>query len=167
MLLRHAKSDWNAGSDSDHARPLNPRGRSASKTIGEFLRSIDQLPNQVICSTAVRTRETLTRLATAADWSPSVDHTDDLYDATVGDVLQTVQRVDGDPERLMLVGHEPTSSSLAAWLTGGSRLRFPTAALIRIDLPIASWSELQPGFGHVVWFVTPKLLARLGQRRVE
>ena len=35
LLLRHAKSSWDEGSLSDHARPLNMRGRRAADAMAE------------------------------------------------------------------------------------------------------------------------------------
>ena len=37
IILRHGKSDWNAGAASDHARPLNRRGTGAAVTMGRVL----------------------------------------------------------------------------------------------------------------------------------
>jgi hypothetical protein len=45
-----------------------------------------------------------------------------------------------------------------AQLTGGEPA-FPTAALARIDLPGERWSEVAPGTGHLVWLVTPDVIA--------
>ena len=58
ILVRHAKSDWSLGM-ADHDRPLNVRGRASAAAIGRWLREKNLRPDQVLCSTATRTRETL------------------------------------------------------------------------------------------------------------
>ena len=58
ILTRHAKSAWDTSAPSDHARPLNQRGRASAKALGDWLRDIDQLPGQVLSSSSQRTRET-------------------------------------------------------------------------------------------------------------
>ena len=65
--------------------------------------------------------------------------------------------------RLLLAGHEPTWSSLAGLLLGEASLRFPTAAVARIDFEVDSWRDVRAGGGTLRWLLTPKALA--GSRR--
>eukprot|EP00250_Pteridium_aquilinum_P013746 c21549_g1_i1 orf=424-1200(-) len=59
ILLRHGKSSWADSSVKDHDRPLNEHGRSASASLGSKLRLVGWLPDLILCSDSVRTRETL------------------------------------------------------------------------------------------------------------
>ena len=59
LLMRHAKSDWSDGSVSDHDRPLNARGQDAAPRIASWLASEGMVPEVILCSTAVRTSQTL------------------------------------------------------------------------------------------------------------
>ena len=59
LLFRHGKSEWNTYYDSDHNRPLAPRGIKAAKKMGVFLANKNQMPDLVISSTAVRSRTTV------------------------------------------------------------------------------------------------------------
>ena len=56
VLLRHAKSAW--PDVPDHDRPLARRGRRDAPVMGRWLRAAGYLPDQVVCSTARRARET-------------------------------------------------------------------------------------------------------------
>ena len=58
LLFRHGKSEWNTYYDSDHNRPLAPRGIKAAKKMGLFLANKKQIPDIVISSTAMRARTT-------------------------------------------------------------------------------------------------------------
>ena len=58
ILTRHAKSSWDDPDTPDIDRPLNARGRAAARELGDFLASRDLEPEEVLCSTALRTRET-------------------------------------------------------------------------------------------------------------
>jgi len=62
--------------------------------------------------------------------------------------------------RILFAGHEPTWSMLAGALVGDARIRFPTAALARIDLNVKHWREAEYGTATLAWHVTPKLLAK-------
>jgi phosphohistidine phosphatase len=65
LLLRHAKSSWDDPSLADHERPLAPRGHRAAESMAEHLRSSVPHPDLVLCSSALRTRETLDRMSKA------------------------------------------------------------------------------------------------------
>ncbi len=162
LVLRHAKSDWNAGARDDHARPLNARGEAAAEQLGVFLARANHLPDAVVTSTARRAADTVARAVRAGEWECPVEEDDRLYEASVTDVLAVVAGCSTRRDRLLIAGHEPTSSDLLTYLTGAS-VRFPTAALAAIDLPVQDWNELDPrydnaGLGQLRWFVIPKLI---------
>jgi len=161
-LLRHAKSDWEAAYDTDHDRPLNKRGRAAAQQMGRFLTTVEQAPDLVVTSTAVRARDTVELAMSAGSWECPVEVTRDLYAASPSAVMHLVQTYAGSHDRLLLVGHQPTWSELAGALIGGGQVKLPTAALARIDFDVDGWAEVEFGVGILTWVVTPKLLARLG-----
>jgi len=161
-LLRHAKSDWSADFEADHERPLNKRGRVAAQQIGRFLTVVEQAPDLVVTSSAVRAGETVELAMAAGSWACPVEVTRDLYASSPSAVMHLVQAFAGSHDSLLLVGHEPTWSELASALIGGGHVKLPTAALARIDFDVESWAEVEFGAGILIWVVTPKLLARLG-----
>lgn len=165
LFLRHGKSDWDADYGHDHERPLKKRGRKAARAVGRFLTETDQAPNSVVTSTAVRARETLTSALEAGGWACPVRATETLYEATPADVRREIQAEPDGAERLLLVGHEPTWSETIGRLIGASpgdaaRVRFPTAALARVDVDVARWAEVDFGWGELIWLLPPRLLAR-------
>lgn len=162
LLLRHAKSDWGADYGGDHERPLNPRGREAAARVGRALAALGQVPQAVLTSSAVRARETVERAAEAGGWSCPVEVSRDLYLSSTEDVLAAVRWQDDAVERLLVAGHEPVWSALVGELVGGARVKFPTAALARLDLGVGRWADVRPGAGTLAWLLTPKVLAKLG-----
>jgi len=161
-LLRHAKSDWSADFDADHDRPLNERGRGAAQQMGRFLTAIEQAPDLVVASSAVRARDTVELAMSSGAWSCPVEVTRDLYVASPSAVMQLVHMQVSAQDRLLLVGHQPTWSELASALIGGGHVKMPTAALARIDFDVDGWAEVEFGAGTLTWVITPKLLTRLG-----
>jgi phosphohistidine phosphatase len=154
ILLRHAKSERDSPDGSDFARPLNDRGRSDSKRMGEEIRRLGLDSDLVLASPAQRVVETVDGVG---GLSPTFDRR--IYDASTGQLFEIIREVDDRIDRLMLVGHNPGFERLAARLTDGKVDTLPTGALVEIELPVDHWQEVGEGNGHLVRFVRPKELA--------
>ncbi len=87
LLLRHAKSSWDEPHLSDHARPLNVRGRQAAAAMAREMRRLGLLPDLVLVSSARRTLQTLAALE---PWEnpPRIEPLDALYLAPAADLLE-------------------------------------------------------------------------------
>ncbi len=162
ILFRHGKSDWNAEYGGDHERPLNERGHDAAKMMGTLLARLDQVPDRVLTSSAVRAQETVKLAALAGSWTCPVEIVPEFYASDPATVLQRIHAEDDAASSLLIAGHEPTWSTLAAGLIGGGWLRFPTAAMARIDLDVDSWGAVDAGKGMLVWFLIPRLVRAAG-----
>ena len=163
MLLRHGKSDWDAGIASDHDRVLAPRGQKAARLVGRMMTATELRPDRVISSSAVRALTTAQLAAEAGDWPGEIQVTRDLYGTSVEGALEVLRARARDlnsAERVLLVGHEPTWSSLASGLVGGGRLAVVTATLVVIDLAIRQWSEIELGRGELRLFISPRWLKK-------
>ena len=158
LIFRHAKSDWNAAYAVDHDRPLARRGIAAAERMGRYLARLGQVPDRVISSSAVRAWRTVELAAQAGAWPCPIEATRDLYDTTSDQLLEIIRGCSDSHSRLLLASHQPTCSVLAGRLIGRAQIRFPTAAMARIDLPRERWGSVRWGEGSLVWFVTPKLL---------
>jgi phosphohistidine phosphatase len=164
VLMRHAKSSWDAGDVTDHDRVLSPRGRASAPRIGRWLAEQRVKPQKILCSTAARVNETLALLLPALPKGVRVEATDKLYMALPREIITEIAETGNDVGTLLVIGHNPGIGSLAIWLAGQGekksleRLasRFPTAAVAIIDLDIASWRELDSDIGTLRVFVTPK-----------
>ena len=159
LLFRHGKSDWDADFERDHERPLAKRGHKAAVRMGRFLAAAGPQPELILTSTAVRATQTLDLAAEAGSWSGEVRSVAELYLASPPTLLAKIRQVAEDVETVMLVGHEPGWSETIEVLTGGS-VRFPTAALARIDVEVERWNAVAEGSGVLQWLVTPKLLKK-------
>jgi phosphohistidine phosphatase len=160
LLMRHAKSDYPSGV-IDHERPLAPRGVREARLAGEWLRSSVPLIDAVLCSTATRTRETLSRTGVDAP----VTFAERLYDAVPPTVIDEINGVDDDVATLLVIGHEPAMSNVALALadaSGSSRpaaerisTKFPTSAIAVLQTDM-SWRELGLGGAILVTFHVPR-----------
>jgi phosphohistidine phosphatase len=158
LVMRHAKSDWGAASGHDHDRALAPRGIKAARRMGRALRDSDMVPDLVISSTAVRARTTAELAAEAGGWKCAIETSSDLYASEPLTVLEVVSATDESLDRLLIAGHEPTSSSLIGWLIGGGSVHMPTAAIACLEFENGGWSDLSAGSCDLRWLITPKML---------
>lgn len=116
--MRHAKSDWQSGADTDFDRPLNKRGRRAAVDMGQVLKKRRAPPDRVVSSPALRARQTVERVFLQTGWRLDRLRFDDtLYLADL-DRLLAVCREHDECESLMLVGHNPGLEELLVHLCG-------------------------------------------------
>ena len=165
-IMRHGKSAWDLGVESDHRRPLNERGRRAVPAVGRYMAEVRFEPDLVLCSTAVRTRQTLDGLLRDFAHEPKVRYERALYLATRDEGLERLRRVGQRWRRVLLIGHNPGLQQLATQLaleadrTVAGRIadKFPTAALALFDCALETWTDLSPASVRAVRFVLPKQL---------
>jgi phosphohistidine phosphatase len=158
LFFRHGKSDWDAPFSHDHERPLAKRGRKAARVMGRFISSSGQEPDSIVTSTAVRARDTVNLASKAGSWSAPIRETRELYGASPRTILEVVHEESDSVDRLLLAGHEPTWSHTISLLIGGGNIRFPTAAMARIDFDVSSWRQVDFGSGELQWLIPPKAL---------
>lgn len=162
-LLRHAKSSWDEPV-TDKQRRLASRGLRDAPAAGRLLAARGWVPDLVLCSTAVRTRETWRLASLAGAQAGEVRYLDDIYEAPVGRLLDVVRSAPDDIGALMLVGHGPGLPGLADTL--GARpeprdvwaridAKFPTSGLAVLRLS-GSWADAAPGDAELVAFEVPR-----------
>ncbi|HEY3021843.1 MAG TPA: histidine phosphatase family protein [Solirubrobacteraceae bacterium] len=160
-LLRHAKSSWKDDTLPDHDRPLAGRGRKAAKAIARHLRAEAIAPELVLCSTALRVRQTLERIEPALG-RRSVRVEADLYGASAHALLERLRGVPDTVSSVMVIGHNPGLQELVLQLArpgpelSAVRLKFPTAALATLAFAGARWADLDAGAAELVAFVRPR-----------
>lgn len=163
VLLRHAKSSWDDPFLEDFDRPLAKRGRKAGKQLSAWLNAQAIRPDVVLCSPAVRTRETLALIADAIGPAARIDYDKSLYLAEMDDLLTRIRQTAPAARSVMVIGHNPGLHDLAVALVrpgakaDRARLaeKFPTATVARFDLPITAWAELKTGEATLKTFVRP------------
>ncbi|APE42354.1 phosphoglycerate mutase [Sulfitobacter alexandrii] len=157
ILMRHAKSDWSGESLNDHDRQLNQRGRNSAHALGDWLRQKRLIPDEVLCSSAVRTRETLSGLGLPEGISTTF--TRKLYLASMDEILGQMQRAQGDV--VLMLGHNPGIGMCADALVTSPPdhpqfMAYPTGATLVADFDIDDWSAARWHKGSPEDFVVPK-----------
>jgi len=154
LLMRHAKSDWKDSGLGDKERSLNSRGRSTAPIMAQWIVEQDLLPDIVLCSSAIRTQQTLDlmlqkwatlRKATPTLALPQVSIEDQLYlasDSLILSVVQSNAKVCSSENGVMVLGHNPGMEILASNLAG-CEVAMPTGALAILtpSSPDGKWPD--------------------------
>jgi len=159
-LIRHGIAadrgkDW----PDDSKRPLTPDGVARLRKAARGLNALGIGFDQIVTSPLVRTRQTADVFAEDLKDHPPIATSDALAPAgSSASVIQEITR-HARKARVALVGHEPNLGELAAQLIGArTPLEFKKGGLCRIDFDM-----LPPkGGGMLRWFLTPKMLRKLG-----
>lgn len=163
VLVRHAKSSWELDVD-DHERPLSSRGRRDGVALGTLLQSVGVKPDLVLCSPAVRTRETWDRAVQGGARASEVRYKKQIYHAGVSELVALVREVSDAVLTLLILGHAPGIADLVehvarhpaeldAWAQAAGK--FPTSACATVTLSVP-WRGLTPEVGKLTSFQVPR-----------
>lgn len=156
-FLRHADAgDPEAWTRPDAERPLSSKGKRQTDRLARFLASTAFRPDAILTSPKVRAAQTARPVAEHLEVEviaePRLGAPLDL--ATVESILRDA----GDPDRVILVGHDPDFSELVAELTGLPGFEMKKGALVRVDVD----RPLRAGTARLAWLVPPDLLKERG-----
>jgi phosphohistidine phosphatase len=127
VIVRHAEA---AAGEPDELRPLTAEGRETARALGQRLDSEGIRPDAVLTSPLLRARETAQELARPAGLEAEPDERL-APGATAAGVRAAAQE---RGETVVVVGHQPDCSRIAAELTGGEEPSFPPGGMLAIEL---------------------------------
>ena len=163
FLLRHAKSSWANATLEDHDRPLQKKGLRRAAGLARWLEERGLGCDLVLCSTALRARETL-EVVLPALGKPELRYERAIYEAEPEDLIAMLRKLPEATRSAMIVGHDPTLHMLAVGLSMTARgdaldrlkRKFPTAGLAIVSFGDAGWGSVGPRVGHLdCFFVAP------------
>jgi phosphohistidine phosphatase len=164
LLLRHAKAEPGKPEQDERERALAARGRRDAERVGAAMAARGFAPEQVLCSPAQRTRETLERILPYLPPGVALTFDRELYLASAEEILARIALVETRVRCVLVVGHNPGIAVLAEQLSGTGdpdrvarlRRKFPTGALAEIAVDSARWRELSPARSTLASFLTPR-----------
>ena len=161
-IMRHglAVARGSVGFADDAQRPLQPEGKEKMREIAEGLKRVGLELDWVVSSPLVRAVETAQIIAESLASSAAVDVCDAMGPGgSHEEVIAFLAKRPGRT-RVLVVGHEPDLSELAARLIGAgshANLGFKKGGCCMI-----SFEEFPPRSpGQLTWWLTPRLLRKL------
>lgn len=157
-LLRHAKSDWDDDSISDHERPLNKRGFRDAPAMGKFMKQEGIIPDLVLASTALRAKTTAEQVIKEINGKESeIVFLSTLYLASATEILSQIKKTDESFEKLLLVAHNPGLTVAVNRLAGNhvDSIDVPTCGLAQFIYP-GKWCDAGDSNFRLIHFYSPK-----------
>lgn len=153
-LLRHGKAANPENFETDYDRPLNKKGVLQINQVGFRLQQEGNQIDQLLSSSAVRTRQTA-QTANFYLGIKDVGYHDDLYLAGMDIILKKIQEA-GKGKAILYSGHNFGISDIATYLAD-DHYSMSTGMLIHLEFDLTNWTELGRGTGRVVEAFAPNV----------
>jgi len=145
MILRHAKAvPWQPDVE-DFPRTLTDVGREQAARVTGWICGQPMLPDEILCSPAQRTRETLAPLlAVRPELESRTSFVPQIYGASVRTLTALMDRAFTECDCVLIVGHNPGFERLAFEVIRASEHRtfdrLPTGTLLVVEFE-RGWPE--------------------------
>ncbi|XOV91208.1 MAG: phosphohistidine phosphatase SixA [Bacteroidota bacterium] len=149
FILRHGEAEP-GGRVQDFDRTLTARGRETVNQVGKKLSDHGVKFNEVLSSPSRRTRETANLVLEQIGFHHEVRFIEQIYDASLQQVLHELEGRSAKSEQVLLIGHNPSLSELADYLLGINYISLSPGQLMGFELAIESWKELNNGCGSLI-----------------
>ena len=151
LLMRHGKAE-NSSGVTDHERPLAERGQAQARLVGEYLASQNVQVSRVLVSDSTRTEQTWDAVRSQMpDFDGTVTEHEEIYAGGPAELLSLLHGVEAELPVVLVIGHEPTISSLTALLADDdsdagaaaqARIGMPTGAMAVLSGSLPAWDGL-------------------------
>jgi phosphohistidine phosphatase len=145
ILVRHAKSSWNAPLD-DKRRPLIDSGRLAIQKVGQIAQELISEDYEIWSSTAVRASETaLVFCDSAGITSSKIQFKDSLYTFNECELVKEIKKCNNEKSKLILFGHNEAITNFVNKFGDETIFNVPTAGLVFLQFDVKAWENINKG----------------------
>ncbi len=138
-LLRHAKAAWTLPGQKDFDRTLDDRGFADAEIVADMAADRALEPGLILCSTAVRCRQTAEAFLRAMKEDLDIRYVDELYAGAANVYREIIGSQDNALSSLMVIGHNPVIEEILRETLGeettaeAAPAGYPPGALAVID----------------------------------
>jgi phosphohistidine phosphatase len=156
LLVRHAKSSWDAPGLSDIDRPLNERGKKDAPEMAKRLKEKINI-DLFVSSPAKRARKTAKLFADEYDVKKeAIQLVQDLYLATQPAFQKTVQELNEKNNVVAVFSHNPGITEFANSLTNVRIDDMPTCSVFAVYADTDTWTDFDSAEKKFLFFDYPK-----------
>lgn len=157
-LIRHSYAEGGTGK-ADFERSLTTEGLNTVRALGRHLIKSSFNPSLILCSSARRTRETAQNLIEEIEMSEkNVEFKDVIYNASVRELLVEVNGLQSGVKEVGIIGHNPTITYFAEYLTGETIGNMDPSSMATIAFDGIGWSEVSQNSGNLLSYFHPRHL---------
>ena len=159
-LLRHAHAELKERSYSDFDRPLDERGQQEAEAVATYIKEKKLTFDFVMCSAALRTRETLEPLR-AVVGTEAIEVSESFYNSPEDLILKHLQKISNEWKSVLYIGHNPgiafTALKFAKTFPDVLMQGVNPATLIGFHFPFDQWVDLDWREGEIMDVFQPSL----------
>lgn len=158
-LLRHARTMEKESFQTDRERELSTLGLQNSTRMGIYLANKKTTFDYIVSSPAARAVKTAHLIAEQIKYdTEQVFQNEEIYEASVRTLLTVVNNLKDEWKKVLLVGHNPSISYLAEYITGAEIGNVTTCGLVHVSSKKAKWSDLAERTCDLKDYTYPDLL---------
>ncbi|WP_160118701.1 SixA phosphatase family protein [Chryseotalea sanaruensis] len=160
-IMRHAQAEEIHGGLHDKDRELTGKGQQEALIIGTQLSKQGFTPEYIYTSVANRTKHTAALVSDVLKvTSEHVIEEEELYNSSIRSYLSFINKIDASIRSVLLVGHNPTVSYLAEYLSNAEIGSMPTGGLCLLQITVPSWKEVSKESATLLDFIYPEQFSR-------
>lgn len=157
-LIRHAQSAERQSSQQDVERDLTTTGRKEAAAIAHFFKKNNYQVDLIVSSAAIRAESTSKLIHGILNLDQEIILFEELYQASVRNLLEFTNKLDDEFKNIALVGHNPYISYFAEHLTKADIGNMDPASVVSIRFEISNWNEVSEGSGSMENYIRPSSL---------
>tara|TARA_B100001175_G_scaffold297592_1_gene287462 strand:- start:329 stop:835 length:507 start_codon:yes stop_codon:yes gene_type:complete len=156
-IIRHAKAEQVLAEKKDFLRCLSKRGINDIKNLDNYLLQFNFKKHKIICSTSIRTKETLSFLKNSLNPDSKIIYSFDLYLATFKKLLNIVESESKNTNMITLIGHNPGLSDLLSYLVGNYDINdMGTSSFVSLTFDKSKKADSYEGSAKIESFIQSK-----------
>lgn len=162
ILVRHAKSSWDAVGLEDFERPLNERGKEDAPLMAKRLKDKKIKPDIFLSSPAKRALKTARYFGKEFGFGKKdIVVEDKLYGAAVSSYLEVITNIKNKHKTALVFSHNPGLTDFANTLTTVHIDNIPTTGLFAVQADCEKWADFVKSEKSFLFFDYPKNNATL------
>lgn len=156
ILVRHAKAEDKAEPEQDIERNLTVEGIRDAGAMGERLHVMKINPDALVSSPANRAMQTAEVIHDKISSKKEIVTDKEIYNARSATLLRIIKKFNSSFKTVMLVGHNPSFTSLLDTLCEANIKNIPKGGIVGIKLKVDAWSNVDKKCGTLMFFDSPK-----------
>ncbi|NJM15789.1 MAG: histidine phosphatase family protein [Bacteroidales bacterium] len=143
LIVRHGKSSWGYENVADIDRPLKNKGVKNGYEIAGRLAENNMAPDIILSSPAIRALHTamvFTRVCKLP--LKQLEIKEELYFGNETEIAEIIKESSDEIGTLMIVGHNPTFTSLANLFIKDDIDNVPTTGVVNITFETNFWKKI-------------------------